>query len=433
MKRLRFILAGLLILALVFLGCGYIYGKWYFTSHFLMGSEINGFDVSYFTVAQAEDLLDRKVKTYALAVNTRNGGVEKISAMDVGMTYDPKGEVQKLLDGQDTSLWFIPQKDVYQLAETTYTLDRQKLKDAISGLTCMQSMTPPVNAHIVENDGYYYVVPETVGTKLYGEKVYAAIETAIMAGDLTVDLEPYYMNPEITAANSNLQEKCDTLNGLKNIIITYDFGDKVEVVDFDTVRTWLTDYELDKDKIHTYVEELADEYDTVDKERLFRTYDGREKIIPGNGDYGWRMDTDAETEKLYQLILSGETQVHEPVYAQEAQAREENDLGYTYLELDLGKLQIIQYVDGIPVIQDGIEAVAGIQEGCYRLTRGAGGELYFGGQEIYQSPENEEENMFSDILYGTEVLRGNRVTVGTEVYQVLQSEAKEGMPVVVYR
>ena len=50
--------------------------------------------------------------------------------------------------------------------------------------------------------------------------------------------------------------------------------------------------------------------------------------------------------KLYQLILSGETQVHEPVYAQEAQAREENDLGYTYLELDLGKLQIIQYVDG---------------------------------------------------------------------------------------
>ena len=81
-------------------------------------------------------------------------------------------------------------------------------------------------------------------------------------GDLTVDLEPYYMNPEITAANSNLQEKCDTLNGLKNIIITYDFGDKVEVVDFDTVRTWLTDYELDKDKIHTYVEELADEYDT---------------------------------------------------------------------------------------------------------------------------------------------------------------------------
>ena len=67
-----------------------------------------------------------------------------------------------MLDGQDTSLWFIPQKHVYQLAETTYTLDRQKLKDAISGLTCMQSMTPPVNAHIVENDGYYYVVPETV-------------------------------------------------------------------------------------------------------------------------------------------------------------------------------------------------------------------------------------------------------------------------------
>ena len=58
-------------------------GGYYFTEHFLPGSQVNGFNCSYMTEKEAENLLEQKTGVYALAVQTRGNGQEAITADEI--------------------------------------------------------------------------------------------------------------------------------------------------------------------------------------------------------------------------------------------------------------------------------------------------------------------------------------------------------------
>ena len=74
-----------LIIILLLLTAGvYGYGVYYFTEHFLPGSMVNGFNCSYMTVSQSEELLTQKVGAYVLTIDTRNNGQESITAKQAG-------------------------------------------------------------------------------------------------------------------------------------------------------------------------------------------------------------------------------------------------------------------------------------------------------------------------------------------------------------
>ena len=83
-----------LIIILLLLTAGvYGYGVYYFTEHFLPGSMVNGFNCSYMTVSQSEELLTQKVGAYVLTIDTRNNGQESITAKQAGLSYDSDGSV----------------------------------------------------------------------------------------------------------------------------------------------------------------------------------------------------------------------------------------------------------------------------------------------------------------------------------------------------
>ena len=82
-----------LIIILLLLTAGvYGYGVYYFTEHFLPGSMVNGFNCSYMTVSQSEELLTQKVGAYVLTIDTRNNGQESITAKQAGLSYDSDGK-----------------------------------------------------------------------------------------------------------------------------------------------------------------------------------------------------------------------------------------------------------------------------------------------------------------------------------------------------
>lgn len=137
MNRVQKAAVIIITLLLVVLGTAYGAGYFYFGSHFLPGTELNEFDVSFKTAAEVQDLLDQKVKSYAIAVEERNGGREKIDARSIGMKYKPGGTVQKLLSGQDRLLWFIPESS-FEKTDLGFVLDEKLLEEQISGLDCMK-------------------------------------------------------------------------------------------------------------------------------------------------------------------------------------------------------------------------------------------------------------------------------------------------------
>ena len=103
-----------------------------------------------------------------------------------------------------------------------------------------------------------------------------------------------------------------------------------------------------QEKVAAFVNELWYKYDTFGCTRTYITYDGREKTIQG-GDYGWAIDQEGDTEALIEAIKSGVTQVREPVYAYEGWSRSTNDIGGTYVEIDLTNQRMLFYKDGIAI------------------------------------------------------------------------------------
>ena len=74
----RTIVILLVVLLLLFTAGAYGYGVYYFSSHFLPGSMVNGFNCSYMTSEDTEKLLNQRVSAYVLAVETMKNGQEAI-------------------------------------------------------------------------------------------------------------------------------------------------------------------------------------------------------------------------------------------------------------------------------------------------------------------------------------------------------------------
>lgn len=418
----------------------YGYGYHYFSSHFLPDTYMEEFNIGMKTVQEVEALLNKQAKSYALAVQYRNGGVEALGADEIGITCDASHELQQILQNQDKKLWFRSCERVIEYEGMNDIVDTKKLEESVSNLKCFRDMEAPVDARIVyTKDKGYQIFPEKEGTKLDRENVMDTIETAIRKRSTSVDLESCYEKPRIRSAD--LEEKYESIKKYENVIITYDFGDRTEQIDAKKIQDFLTDYMLDKKKIASYIYKLGKKYDTRGISREFLTYDDRKVQISG-GDYGWVMDQEKETEALEELIKKGAVEVHKPAYIQSAQSRDSNDIGYTYLEIDKKNKQLICYVDGKPIVQTS-GVFGALESGCYMLKDIQEGDefsLVFGqDMEIRSSSENITDNMSSKTVEPVLMEQSPDaesdepyLLITKEYADILSKKCKPGMAVVIY-
>lgn len=376
------IVIGFIIVLLLLTAAAYFIGVNYFSDHFLPGTRVNGFNCSYMTSDEAESLIAAQVNAYVLTLETRGNGQESITAEQMGLVYEPDDTMKTLIRNQDRFKWFLAfsQQEAYEM-KAPVKYDEEKFESALAGLRCMQeeNSQAPVDACIQETDTGFEIVPEDEGAQLKKEQVRELAAEAVSSGQTVLNLEEKdcYKKPAIYSNDETLIKDCEQMNKLTDIIITYDFADRTETVDRSVIKDWLVkdengDYTLDKTKVAAYVNDLGYKYDTFGCTRNFRTYDGREITITG-GDYGWAIDQTAETEALIQAIQSGETQVREPVYAYEGWSRDTNDIGYTYVEIDLTNQWMVFYKDGNPIVSTpvvtGNPNIAGMETptGCFAI------------------------------------------------------------------
>ena len=451
-----------MVLIVILLLCtvgAYAYGVYYFSSHFLPGSTVNGFNCSYMTAGEAESLLGERVHAYALAIGTKNNGQEGITAEDVGLSYQSSGSVQKLIKDQNRYKWFLAfgQDQVYDVAEDI-SYDEGKMTKAIDGLKCMDpdKVVQPVDAQIRDTGEKFEIVPEVEGNALDPLKVKQVIANAMVTGQNQVNLEDEacYLKPAVYSTDEQLIRNCEQMNQLSDVIITYDFADRTETVDRSVIADWFNidqngDVYLDETLVAKYVDALGYKYDTFGKTRTFLTYDNREITIEG-GDYGWAIDQQAETKALIAAVESGETQVRQPVYAYSGWSRAANDIGYTYVEIDLTNQRLVFYKDGKPIIDTpvvtgnpNIDGCA-TPTGCFALANKKSPSVLTGedyaAEVTYWMPFSGNVGIH-DAVWRTEFggnlyqLEGSHGCVNLPYDQAaaLYSNVEIGMPVVVYQ
>jgi len=167
---------------------------------------------------------------------------------------------------------------------------------------------------------------------------------------LNLDGNLCYENPKFTLSSDKTPETKNLLDKYVKAKITYIFGSESETLDGNTINKWLSvdeDLEvvIDKKAVMEYVQGLSKKYDTVGAARNFKTSIGKIVEIKG-GLYGWRINRPAEAKALIENIKLGEMLEKEPIYTQRALSRDENEIGNTYVEINITRQYLWYYKDG---------------------------------------------------------------------------------------
>ena len=149
-KTMKTIL-GVLIGCAALLVIAYGIGLFYYSGHFLSGTEINGVDCSGKTVAEAEESIESQIASYQLVLKEREDKSETISASQINMEYISDGGVQELKNQQNPFLWFLSfvRQQEYTMS-ATISYDENALDTAINALDAFQeeNVVQPTDAHL---------------------------------------------------------------------------------------------------------------------------------------------------------------------------------------------------------------------------------------------------------------------------------------------
>lgn len=218
-----------------------------------------------------------------------------------------------------------------------------------------------------ERDNEIAAEGETISTGAAAEE---ADVSAITGSGLQRSIEfPWSLceAPEILSTDPKLQEEMEALNEYAGAQVTYDFGDKTEVLSFDEIAEMMdfagSKAVLDDEKVAEYVAKLADKYDTRYRERTFETTAaGTITISAGDCEYGYTIDQESEIEQLTQDIQSAQAVEREPVYYTKnsygnpyyLRRSGTDDLDGTYVEVDLTSQYMWFYQDGDLVVESDV-------------------------------------------------------------------------------
>ena len=359
--------------------CG---GLYYFNSHFLPNTYAGGVDISYLNAVEAEQKLQSDFVYDSVVLKGRDGE-ETLDLSDTG-AVKTFSDTTDAINTQDKLTWFKAFFDTNHDSNITLSVscDEDKLEAKLSELAILNpdNITMPTDAYprLNTDTNLYEVEAETEGNNINADALKEAVHNALNNGDRLVDLEGagVYTQPTMRADSSLLAGQIAWMNAINAAGATFDLDAGVVIpVNGELVGALVGDDGMaDEEAVRNYVNGLAAAYNTVspDKQRSFINHNNVEKII--NTSYGWQLNEDKTYSLLFELInkvitdttvintvggntetadTAGNEAVFNPadyaikaVWKSTAAKHGENDIGNTYVEIDMGEQNVYIYADG---------------------------------------------------------------------------------------
>jgi len=335
----------------------------YFMNHFYFGSKINSINISGKSVEDVNEQMVFKLQTYKLNIKERGGKNEQIRSDEIGLKYNSGGQFKDFKDRQNPYKWisaFFNTEASKMIEGVKY--DKDLLKKRVDKLSCFESgnIIQPKNPSFKYTDNGYAIVGEVNGNKVNKDILYASASEAILKEKTTIDLDSIncYIKPLYTSNSPKIVDTKNILNKYVFSKITYVFGEGEELLDGSKINKWLTVDEnfkvtFNEKEVKNYIDVLSDNYNTIGKRRNLVSSSGKEINI-GGGDYGWSINRAKETQALISAIKEGKTISKEPEYIQTALSHGINDMGDTYVEIDLTEQHLWFYKNGSLIVQGDI-------------------------------------------------------------------------------
>lgn len=339
--------------------CGFIISSIFFYSN----TKINGIDVSGKKVTEAEQLIVNDMNTYTLEINFSNC-TETVKVDDGGLSLSLAESVKDIKKKQKPYLWFMHFGKTYEYdVKFIASFNDSEMGEFLMSYDAMkkENMTKSKNASVDISSGVAQIIPDEMGTELDTDSVCDVVEKALTNCDASVDISEAgcYVEADIKEDSSSIVDGYSAAEDFLSIDAVYDFaGYKVSIPKEELAAMAYLDgtgnLKISRDKVYEYAAKFAGQYTTAGTERKFKTHDG--DIIGIYGQYyGWIIDEEKEAEELYELICKKESFTKEPACKKTGYAMGEmNDIGDTYIEIDLTNQHLYYYVDGKLVLDNDI-------------------------------------------------------------------------------
>lgn len=334
----------------------------HFTNIFMCGTWINGVYCTGFTAQECNDLLMANYQQEYLELQDMSNVRYRISYEEIEGSVDFTEELSTMINNQNSFYWIVQlfQPKSYTL-EPQIVYNEELLSASISQCEMFEEQNnKELDVFILESENGY-TLKDNRKNYLNPDKVLLAVKDAIHNQQTMIDLVELncYEDLDYTDEMQNTIELWEKIDAYQNSCkVVYDMGDNKLPVDASVVchfiklnddNTFMLDEEgelvFDKDGVTEFINELASEYDTYGTVREFTTTSGEVKEITG-GTYGSTLNQKAEIKYLTEAFLNGTEEVHIPSYTRSSSIRGKDDIGDTYIEIDMTNQVMYYYEDG---------------------------------------------------------------------------------------
>lgn len=351
----------LLSLAFVLAAC-YLALAEYYKGGFSYGTWINGIYCTGKTVDEVNQELLETCTYEGLKISDKEGNAYEIKAEDIGFAFDFRKALSMYLDRQNPYLWIdnlFSRREHTLIPVISYEEDMLETVYEQIPFLINETVDGKRDVYLMKASEGYVLVNERVMV-LNTKKARKVIEEALLNFSAEVNLEEKGCYEDLPLSAEEKQEILlwEKIKDFQDCRIVYAFGKEQVPINGTVVCDWIqTEADgsfscdetgnliADEEKIDAFVDRLADEYDTVGGSRNFQATRGEIITVEG-GTYGNKMNRTAEKEYLKKAFLEKREEIHIPEYTQEAWLQGKDDIGQTYIEVDMTKQMLYYYIGG---------------------------------------------------------------------------------------
>ena len=341
----------------------------YYRNNFPVNTWINGVYCTGKTVEQVNEELVNAQEASTLYVVDADGVSWEIAMLAADVRPDFTVDLKKYLKQNATFYWLENlQRSVHsELSAERYTMDEGKLRECFEELPFVAAERERAQGVFVRDsaDGYY--LQDDNSMRLDREKAFTYMKDCLSEGRTTIDFaegdcygnvpdsESDQVQRKIWEQISEFTDRCGSL--------AYDMGTETLVISSEDAAGFLEkqpgddipylDEEgklaVNEEAVREWVERLASSYDTWGTEREFESTRG-DTVTVKYVTYGTQLDVGAETEYLLGALQgtadAAGTMPHVPAYTHQGYVRGQDDIGGTYIEIDMTEQKMYYYEDG---------------------------------------------------------------------------------------
>lgn len=376
----------IIIFLLLAVASGYFLLAFYYRGGFGLNTWINGVYCTGKTVEEVnEELLSGTEAPVVILKTEKYGFSDRISLEEFGFSCEYKPVLEAYMERSNPLLWIdnITFHKNHQI-QPLITYDEEAFFDAFAEASSVQAYTQRLEYVALQyselKDGW--TLYDGLKNRMDVGRAFALVQEAVAQGQGEIvvnleDLDCFYDVP-MSEEQKQIEKTGLKLEAFQNFDVVYDMGDEcVCLADFPEVMGsfiegayrddlgWGMYYPtldeegqfiLNEKAVGLFVAGLADTYDTYGKDRAFMSTRGDMVTVPAGGTYGTRLDQQAEVAYLMDCLLdeafhTGTASIHVPEYEKQGLIRGKDDIGDTYIEVDMTEQKLYYYAEGELVIE----------------------------------------------------------------------------------